>query len=152
MQSRIDDVRADAKVLPFSNATEAGTISIARGAGVEAIGSNSTLAAWTVTLSHAERNAMAGLMAKMGIDAADTLHDPRFSHHAELASLFELRAELQKAGRPMPEVVELFVDRATCDSCRENLDLVAAYLGIAELRIYTRRNVGQRPTIIRARQ
>jgi hypothetical protein len=151
-QAQIDSIRTAERLPPYAEASSAGTVSIARGAGAEAVGTNSTLAARTVTTTHAERGELVALMRKIGLDPFNTTRDPRFVHHAELASLLELRAELRRTGRPMPEVVELFVDRDTCHSCTQNLSLVAAYLGVAELRIYTRgQPAGSEPLIVRAR-
>ncbi len=151
-QKDIDRYRREESLPAYVEATEAGTVSIARAAGAEGVGTNSTLAARTVNLTHQERTDLLGLLKALGLDPNATTNDPRFVHHAEIASLIELRGELRKAGKPMPEVVELFVDRATCESCGPNLSLVAAYLGIPELRIYTRgQAAGSPPLIIRAR-
>jgi hypothetical protein len=151
-QDDIDRFRKDESLPEFADESEAGTVSIARAMGEQGVGTNSTLAARTVNLTHEERGELLLLFKKLGLDPQDTSRDPRFVHHGELASLVELRSELRKSGKPMPEVVELFVDRDTCDSCKKNLSIVAAFLGIPELRVYTRgQAAGSRPLIIRAR-
>jgi hypothetical protein len=151
-QKQINTIRASEHLPPYAENSEAGTVSIARAGNIEGVGTNSTLAARTVHMTHDERAELMTLMRRIGLDPTNTTRDPRFVHHAELASLFDLRSELRRSGRPMPEVVELFVDRDTCNSCAQNLSLVASYLGVAELRIYTRgQAAGSPPLIIRAR-
>jgi hypothetical protein len=151
-QQDIDAYRKQESLLPYAEKSEHGTVSIARAAGEEGVGTNSTMSARTVNLTHEERADLLAMFKQLGIDWQNTTRDPRFVHHAELASLIELRSDLRKNGKPMPEVVELFVDRDTCDSCCNNLSVIAAYLGIPELRIYTRNQpAGSPPLIIRAR-
>jgi hypothetical protein len=146
-----DEIEHERTAEGFGNFDEGngktGTVSIASGGGKQAVGTNSTMSAKAVTLSQHDRADLLKLMDMLNLDPHDTMRDPRFVHHAELASLFNLRAKLGK-GDKMPTVVDLYVDRITCDSCLKNLSLVAAYLGIEELRVYTRENGGTEPPLI----
>ncbi|MFM2409981.1 MAG: hypothetical protein RL481_809, partial [Pseudomonadota bacterium] len=152
-QADIDHIRTQEGFGNYERKAEAGTVSIARAGNFEAVGTNSTMAAKSATLSHNERADLLRMMVAMGLDPHSTTNDPRFVHHAELASLVNLRAAIREAGGTMPTVVDLHVDRATCNSCLKNLSLVAAYLGIEELRVYTRGNMGDgAPLIVRGRR
>ena len=152
-QAEIDQVRKDEGFGPYLKKAEAGTVCIARAGKHKSIGTNSTMSAKSATLHLDERAHLLKLMVAMGLDPHSTTKDPRFLHHAELASLINLRAQIKESGGVMPTVVEMHVDRVTCNSCLKNLSLVAAYLGIEELRVYTRGNMGNGPPLIlRARR
>jgi hypothetical protein len=153
MQDLIDAERMSQKLDPFDeNNGETGTISVAKAANQTAIGTNSGMANKTMLLAPDERSIFINMMQDLGLDTKTATKDSQFLHHAELSSLFQLRAMLRESGQPMPAVVELFVDRKTCNSCLPNLAIVAAYLGIFELRIYVRNpNKHGNPRIIRAK-
>ena len=125
-RDRINALRSSLHIGEYAE-TMPGTISIARGAGRDAIGVNSSLSAAMLRLSPHQRREIRRLMR---IQPGD---ESNFIDHAELASLFALREQL---GGAMPRIVELMVDRPTCPSCFANLGRVAAYLGVEELHVF----------------
>jgi hypothetical protein len=59
------------------------------------------------------------------------LGNAQFLSHAEAETLIKAAKE----GK-LPKVVEMHVDRATCNSCREYLPALAKELGVEKLNIY----------------
>jgi hypothetical protein len=152
-QDRIDAVRAghaDKDVPAFDPQTPSGTVAIAHVGGEDFVGTNSTLAAALTTMSVGERNELLAILHQFGIDPAQPGQRHDFVDHAELASLVLAR---QRFGRGnMPDVVELFVDRAACPNCRANLHALASWLGVSEIRIYYRnQRTPPPPLIVKAR-
>jgi hypothetical protein len=153
-QDRIDAIRAghaDKDVPAFDPQTPSGTVAIAHVGGEDFVGTNSTLAAALTTMSVSERNELLAILHQFGIDPAQPGQRHDFVDHAELASLVTAR---QRFGRGnMPDVVELFVDRAACPNCRANLHALASWLGVKEIRIYYRnQRTPPPPLIVKARQ
>lgn len=152
-QQKIDVIREgheERGVLPFDPLKETGTVSIAHVAGQDFVGTNSTLAEALTTTSGGERQALLAILKQFGIDTTKPGYTDEFIHHAELASLLEARRTLTAAG--MPPVVELFVDRSACASCRSNLHALASFLGVKEIRIYYRnQKTPPPPLIVKAR-
>lgn len=79
----------------------------------------------------ARRRLVERLRDKFGLTAKH-LGEAEFVSHAEAEAL--LRA-FDHFGA-LPEVVEIYVDRETCDPCEADLKRIARMLGVKELRIY----------------
>lgn len=152
-QQKIDAIRnreADRGVPPFHSNTKSGTVAIARVAGRDFEGTNSTLAAALTTMAVSERNTLLGILRQFGIDPEKPGQRHDFVDHAELASLVLARESLRP--QAMPDVVELFVDRTACSNCRANLHALASWLGVKEIRIYYRnQKTPPPPLIVKAR-
>ena len=85
-------------------------------------------------MTSADRAAMLAILQHLGLASTSPADANKRQHftHAEFEALYLAHRELGT----FPDVVELFVDRTTCESCKGNLDAVAAYFGIKELRVY----------------
>ncbi len=78
-----------------------------------------------------ERAELQALITRMGGD----IKDPQFVHHAELASLFQLRAELRRRGQHQcPKWSSCSSIGRPARAAATTFMLVAQYLGIPELR------------------
>jgi hypothetical protein len=96
-------------------------------------GTNSTLDPGNYALPiEARRRLVERLRAEFGLVAKHT-GEAEFVSHAEAEALLRAYAHFGE----LPEVVEIYVDRATCQhSCQIDLPRIARMLGVKELRIY----------------
>jgi hypothetical protein len=146
-KARLDEVR-DHRVaagLPPYGKTSGGTAAMVQINGKSFHGTNSRLDPGNYSLpKEARRRLFDHLKDKFGLKAAH-LGDAQFISHAEGEAL--LRAFLEFGS--LPEVVEIYVDRETCDFCEKDLSRIARMLGVKELRIYQLDTTKPNPLIMR---
>lgn len=133
---RLRDYRVEQGVGPYIGGKgDTGTVAVARVGDEHFAGTNSTMKLKDgPTMTSADRAAMLAILQHLGLASTSPADANKRQHftHAEFEALYLAHRELGT----FPDVVELFVDRTTCESCKGNLDAVAAYFGIKELRVY----------------
>ena len=131
---------------PYSKSgAGAGTAAMVQLNGKTFHGANSTLDPGNYALPvEARRRLVNRLREQFGL-AAKHPGEAEFVSHAEAEAL--LRA-FEHFGS-LPEVVEIYVDRETCDSCNPDLKRIAAMLGVKELRVYQMDTTKPNPLILR---
>jgi hypothetical protein len=127
------DLRAAHSMVEYDKNTKSGTVAIARIGEQRFPGTTSDLKGPKSVLKEADRLVMLNIFKAKGyIPESQRMRSEQYIGHAEFAALFHAKHELGQ----LPPVVDLYVDRPTCTFCRNNLDMVANYFGIAELRVY----------------
>ncbi len=148
ISTRLEDVashRQQRQLPKYSQRNgETGTVAIAEVGGERFYGTNSTLDPEHYSLPIEERRLILEKLHQGGrIQELQTLQDAQFLSHAEAEALTRAFKQLGQ----LPEVVELFVDRPTCQSCRNYLLQLAQDYGASEIRIYYR-NQSNPPLIL----
>jgi hypothetical protein len=64
------------------------------------------------------------------------LGDAQFLNHAESEILFKSFKDAQKTGGTLPKELTIFVDRPTCNSCKDYLGGLMTEFGIEKINIY----------------
>ncbi len=144
---RYDELAAQRKAAGYPPYREngPGTAAMVQLNGETFHGTNSKLDPGNYALPiEARRRLVDRLREEFGL-AAKHLGEAEFVSHAEAEAL--LRA-FEHFGS-LPEVVEIYVDRETCDSCQGDLNRIARMLGVKELRIYQLDTKKENPLIMR---
>jgi hypothetical protein len=139
VNARLDEIaqfRKDARLPEFSQDATTGTAAAVLLGGEVFHGTNSGLDAPNYSLSIEARRIMFDQLVKQfGLQVPDgAFQNAQFLGHAEAEAML---LAYQHFGR-LPEVVEIYADRTTCNDCSTNLILLARMLGVRELRVYYR--------------
>ncbi|MDT8760242.1 hypothetical protein MZO42_16195 [Sphingomonas psychrotolerans] len=146
--ARITQFRDENDLPEYDRGSKTGTVAVARVGDDHFYGTNSTMPTERTTMTAADIQAMRAIMHALGFaDPTASQNTQQHFTHAEFAALYA--ASLRRG--TMPEVVELFVDRDTCESCQNHLDRLAGYFGIKELRVYFFNAPPPQPVIYKGR-
>jgi hypothetical protein len=148
VEAQLDEIarfRGEAQLPEFSQDATTGTASAVVLGGEVFHGTNSGLDTPNYSLTLESRRALfTRLVAEFGLQVPDgVFQNAQFLGHAEAEAML---LAYQHFGR-LPEVLEIFADRTTCNDCSTNLILLARMLGVRELRIYYRNQ--SNPPLIR---
>ncbi|TGX55005.1 hypothetical protein E5A73_06085 [Sphingomonas gei] len=131
---KLMEFRATALLPDFSQDADAGTVARIALGGEEFHGTSAGLDPPNYSLRNERRQKIyKELIAKFGLkDTGPTSQDAMFLGHAEAEAML---LAYDHFGR-LPEVLEIYVDRSTCNDCRNNMMRLAKMLGVKELRVY----------------
>jgi hypothetical protein len=131
---KLMDFRATALLPDFAQDADAGTVARITLGGEEFHGTSAGLDPPNYSLRNERRQKIyKELIAKFGLkDTGPTSQDAMFLGHAEAEAML---LAYDHFGR-LPEVLEIYVDRSTCNDCRNNMMRLAKMLGVKELRVY----------------
>nr|WP_294815337.1 hypothetical protein [uncultured Sphingomonas sp.] len=146
--ARITQFRDENDLPEYVRGDKTGTVAVAHVGDDHFYGTNSGMPTERTTMTAADIQAMRAIMHALGFaDPTASQNTQQHFTHAEFAALYA--ASLRRG--TMPEVVELFVDRDTCESCQNHLDRLAGYFGIKELRVYFFNAPPPQPVIYKGR-
>lgn len=148
IESRLDDIarfREQAGLPVVKKDATTGTAAAVLLGGEVFHGTNSGLDPPSYSALLETRHALfARLVSEFGLKVTDNaFQNAQFLGHAEAEAMLLAYAHF---GR-LPEVLEIYADRTTCNDCSTNLILLARMLGVRELRVYYRNQTD--PPLIR---
>jgi hypothetical protein len=128
--------RRDAQLPEFAQDATTGTAAAVMLGGEVFHGTNSGLDPANYSQAVEARRALfERLVSQFGLQVDGGLfQNAQFLGHAEAEAML---LAYQHFGR-LPEVLEIYADRTTCNDCSQNLIVLARMLGVRELRVYYR--------------
>ena len=148
IQDEIDEImdfRSSALLPEFSQDADTGTVARIVLGGEVFHGTSAGLDPPNYSLRNKRRQEIFDrLRTEFGLKVPDDLsQNAMFLGHAEAEAML---LAYDHFGR-LPEVLEIYVDRSTCNDCRNNMVLLARMLGVKEVRVYYRNQTN--PPLVR---